>query len=89
MRGKVGASRAIQAALRDAVDRSPAGLARVLAAVIADGDPMRDMLPLFDEPDRAAPPALGWLPPVGSAAGAVLLRARRTAPVASLALFDA
>ena len=31
----------------------------MLAAVIADGDPMRDMLPLFDAPDRAAPPAPG------------------------------
>jgi hypothetical protein len=37
----------------------------VLAGVIADGDPMRDMLPLFDAPDRAAPPTLGWPAPVG------------------------
>ena len=50
IRGKVGASRAIQAALRDAVDRSPDTLARVLAAAVAGGDPMRDMLPLFDPP---------------------------------------
>jgi hypothetical protein len=52
VRGKVGASRAIQDALRDAVDRSPGNLAWVLAGVIAEGDPMRDMLPLFDAPDR-------------------------------------
>ena len=88
VRGKVGASRAIQAALRDAVDRSPTGLALVLAGVIADGDPMRDMLPLFDAPDRATRPAPGAALPVGSMAGAVLLQARRPAPAPSLALFD-
>jgi hypothetical protein len=89
VRGKVGASRAIQDALRDAVDRSPAGLSRVLAGVIADGDPMRDMLPLFDAPDHtAAPPAPGQVLTVGSVPAAVLLRPRRPAPVASLPLFD-
>lgn len=54
VRGKVGASRAIQAALRDALDRSPGAspeaLAAVLAAVIAEGDPLRDLVPLFPEP---------------------------------------
>jgi len=89
VRGKVGASRAIQDALRDAVDRSPAGLSRVLAGVIADGDPMRDMLPLFDAPDHtAAPPAPGQVLTVGSVPAAVLLRPRRPAPAASLPLFE-
>jgi hypothetical protein len=54
VRGKVGASRAIQAALAAAVDRSPEGLAAVLAAVIAEGDPWRDLLPLFPEPATAS-----------------------------------
>ena len=52
VRGKAGASRAIQAALRAATGRSPAALAAVLAAVIADGDPWRDLHPLFDLPDH-------------------------------------
>ena len=89
MRGKVGASRAIQDALRDAVDRSPAGLSRVLAGVIADGDPMRDMLPLFDAPDPATPTGAAGSGLVGFGSAAVLLRPRRPAPVASLPLFDA
>ena len=55
VRGKAGASRAIQAALLAAADRSPAGLAAVLAAVIADGDPWRDLHPLFDLPAHPAP----------------------------------
>ena len=50
VRGKVGASRAIQAALADAGDLSPEALAAVLEAVIAEGDPLRDLLPLFPEP---------------------------------------
>jgi hypothetical protein len=50
VRGKAGASRAIQAALRDAVDSRPAALARILAAVLSEGDPWRDRLPLFDVP---------------------------------------
>lgn len=54
VRGKVGASRAIQAALRDALDRSPEALAAVLAAVIAEGDPLRDLVPLFPEPPAAS-----------------------------------
>ena len=54
VRGKAGASRAIQAALRAAADRSPAALATVLAAVIADGDPLRDPHPLFDLPVHPA-----------------------------------
>jgi hypothetical protein len=66
VRGTVGASPAIQAALRDAADRSPAALAAVLAAVVADGDPMRDVLPLFDAPDRAALPVPARSGPAGS-----------------------
>ena len=52
VRGKAGASRAIQAALRDATGRSPAALAAVLAAMINEGDPLRDLHPLFDLPTR-------------------------------------
>jgi hypothetical protein len=55
VRGKVGASRAIQAALAESVDRSPDALAAVLAEVIADGDPWRDWLPLFDVAPAPAP----------------------------------
>jgi hypothetical protein len=47
VRGKAGASRAIQAALLVAADRSPTGL----AAVIEQGDPGRDLLALFDPPE--------------------------------------
>jgi len=56
VRGKVGVSRAIQAALRDATDRSPAALAAVLAAVIAEGDPLRD---LHRRPPRGGSGAVG------------------------------
>jgi len=52
VRGKAGASRAIQAALRDATGRSPAALAAVLAAMINEGDPLRDLHPLFDLPEH-------------------------------------
>jgi len=48
VRGNVGASRAIQSALRAAADRSPQGLAAALAAAVAAGDPRRDLIPLFD-----------------------------------------
>lgn len=48
VRGPVGASRAVQAALRASTDRSPVGLALVLAAVLAAGDPLRDHPILFD-----------------------------------------
>jgi hypothetical protein len=87
VRGKVGASRAIQTALRDAMDRSPDALAAVLAAVIADGDPLRDLLPLFDPPERVASLRLGPQLTVAARRG-VLLQARRPAPAASLPLFD-
>ena len=52
VRGKAGASRAIQAALLAATDRSPAGLAAVLAAVIAEGDPLAGPAPVV-RPARA------------------------------------
>jgi hypothetical protein len=53
-RGKVGASRAVQAALREHLDSRPAAdldeLAGVLAACLAEGDPLRGMVALFDPP---------------------------------------
>jgi hypothetical protein len=85
-RGKVGASRAIQAALRAAVDRSPAALARVLDAVIAEGDPMRDMCPLFDVSDCTAPPEPVTDRRVSRLVG---VPAQRVVVVESLPLFDA
>jgi hypothetical protein len=85
-RGKVGASRAIQAALRAAGDRSPAALARVLQAVIAEGDPMRDMWPLFDVSDCTAPEELGT---GRRSSGWVGIPTRRVVVVESLPLFDA
>jgi hypothetical protein len=50
VRGPVGQSRAIQQTLRASSDRSPVGLALVLAQVLAAGDPLRDNLTLFDVP---------------------------------------
>lgn len=47
VRGKAGASRAVQTALRAAADHSPEGLAATLAAVVAAGDPRADLIPLF------------------------------------------
>ena len=89
VRGKVGASRAVQAALLAAADRSPAGLAVVLAAVIAEGDPWRDLHPLFDLPPLPAPsPARVGGFGSGMAVGA-LVSPRRRATVGSLPLFDA
>ena len=85
VRGKVGASRAIQAALRDAADRSPDALAAVLAAVIADGDPLRDVPRLFNL--AAAATGRSAQVPVGAGA-AVLPVGRRREPVQSLPLFD-
>lgn len=46
-RGKAGASRAVQAALRTATERSVEGLALTLAAVVAANDPRADLIPLF------------------------------------------
>ena len=53
-RGKVGASRAVQAALRDHLaqhpDADPDELAAVLAVCLAEGDPLRGMVALFEPP---------------------------------------
>ena len=95
VRGKVGASRAIQAALLAAADRSPAGLAAALAAVIAEGDPLRDLHPLFDLPAHPAPAAPvagfgagpgGGAVRVAAAAGAgrVAAAVRRVTPAGDL-----
>ena len=61
----------------------------VLAAVIADGDPLRDLHQLFDGSAHPAPApagvgAFGVVPGV-----AVLLSPRRRAPAGSLPPFDA
>jgi hypothetical protein len=86
VRGTAGASRAIQAALTAAADRSPAGRAAVLAAVIAEGDPWRDLHPLFDLPPHPTPAPVSG---VGGLPAAVPVSARRRVPVGSLPLFDA
>ena len=83
LRGKVGASRAIQAALTASVDRSPDVLAAVLAAVIAQGDPWRDLLPLFPEPASAAGRSVGVERPALPSPDTV----RARGPVESLPLF--
>lgn len=57
VRGKVGASRAVQAALRDHLDADPQELAAILAAVLAEGDPLRGMVALFDPPPARPLPA--------------------------------
>ena len=49
-RGKVGASRAVQDAIRGAGTDHPGELAEVLARCLAEGDPFRDLHPLFDLP---------------------------------------
>lgn len=80
VRGKVGASRAIQAALAASTDRSPDALAAVLSAVIAQGDPWRDLLALF-EVEPVSPSGLR----VFTGASAV---AQRLAAVDSWPLFE-
>lgn len=52
VRGKVGASRAVQAAIADAAraGATPDELAQVLARVLAEGDPLRGLVALFDPP---------------------------------------
>lgn len=47
VRGKAGASRAVQIALDSSADHTPEGLAAVLAEVIAAGDPRAGIIPLF------------------------------------------
>ncbi len=51
VRGPVGQSRAIQDAVRASLDRSSAGLALVVAAAIAAGDPLRDHPVLINRDD--------------------------------------
>ena len=87
VRGKVGASRAIQAGLRAAGDRSPAALAAVLAAVIAEGDPLRDLHPLFDLPADPAGTLVSAVAAFPVAPGGVPVRTGRRGPVESLPLF--
>jgi len=89
VRGKVGASRAVQAALRAAADRSPAGLAAVLAVVIAEGDPLRDLHPLFDLPELPACMSVSAVAafPGARAPRGELVQAGRRGPVESLPLF--
>lgn len=48
VRGKAGASRAVQDALRASPDRTAAGLALALRDALAAGDPLRGNLMLFD-----------------------------------------
>lgn len=65
VRGPAGASRAIQDAIRAAITAgptSPAMLAHILAEVIAQGFPMVDVLPLFDEPAHVAVPGVDDFP---------------------------
>ena len=94
VRGKAGASRAIQAALRAATGRSPSALAAVLAAVIADGDPLRDIPPLFDlparptgHPARVAAGAGSTFPDLMGAGAAALTPSQRRKAAPSLPLF--
>ena len=54
-RGKVGASRAVQTALRDALEAGitgPVRLAAVLSEAVRAGDPYRQLVPLFPEPEH-------------------------------------
>lgn len=91
-RGKVGASRAVQAALRDHLaahpDADPDELAAVLAACLAEGDPLRGMVALFEPPRKRPVP-----PPDDFPVDLLDLIARAPAPqparrVASVPLFD-
>ena len=81
VRGPAGASRAIQDAVRAALNAgatSPAQRAQVLAGVIAEGFPLVDVLPMFDEPTRVPaagidefPADLFAVPPLAPVWGAV------------------
>jgi hypothetical protein len=79
VRGRVGASRAVQAALRAAGSPDPVVLARVLARVLAQGDPLADQLTLFPVGTAAAVPADIVFAPVGAGMSAE--------PAASFPLF--
>lgn len=93
VRGNVGASRAVQGALLDAVSeglRSPAALAAVLTATLADGDPLRDVDPLFVLPSVAGSTGAGSRGDGATPDDAVLISAAAMpGPAAqSWALFD-
>ena len=76
VRGKVGASRAVQAAVAAAAraGATPDELADVLAGVLAEGDPLRGLIALFDPPrprvDAAVPGVPGGPVRRGGPAGA-------------------
>lgn len=59
VRGKVGASRAVQDAIRDAGTLDPGELAAVLADCLAAGDPLREFFPMFDLPDSGGAVVIG------------------------------
>jgi hypothetical protein len=58
--------------------------------VIADGDPLRDLHPLFDLPDHPTGTSVSGVAafPGAGAPGGVLVRSGRRGPVESLPLFD-
>lgn len=60
VRGKVGASRAVQAAIRAAGTTDPDVLAVELARCLAAGDPLRALHPLFDVPGSGAARSQPW-----------------------------
>jgi hypothetical protein len=64
VRGKVGASRAVQAAIGAAAVRGagPQELAAVLAEVLAAGDPLRGLVALFDPPTWRGDVAVAGFP---------------------------
>ena len=68
VRGRVGASRAVQAALREAGGSDPVVLAGVLARTLAEGDPLADQLTLFPGPAAAVPADVVFpvVPPAGA-----------------------
>ncbi len=90
VRGKVGASRAVQAAIGAAVagGAGPQELAAVLAVVLAAGDPLRDLVCLFDPPPWRGDVAVAAFPVdlFDAAAQAVAVPVSRR--IDSLPLFD-
>ena len=59
VRGKVGASRAVQVGIGQAGTADPVVLAGVLAACLAAGDPLRDFVPMFDLPTAGRSTTVG------------------------------
>jgi hypothetical protein len=68
VRGRVGTSRAVQAALYEAGTSDPGRLAQVLTRVLAEGDPLADQLALFPGPAVAVPADIGFAPDAGMSA---------------------